>query len=185
MYHPTRGGVRGGRDRKSCSFYRYFPKILFLSLFLGIESFSKSVKYWNWQFPLRDPISRIRSSIWCDGRFLQIGVLSFLFLFSMSWSYWTLELWCSQTSCLGVKKLMHIILIIYVWYWCLFVFYSWWPEFTWEDVKADKHRENYLGHSIKAPVGRWQKGIYFSSAFMKMSYFVFIILHLAWRQNIA
>ncbi|KAG5087899.1 hypothetical protein JHK86_000511 [Glycine max] len=31
-------------------------------------------------------------------------------------------------------------------------------KFTWEDVKVDKHRENYLGHSIKAPVGRWQKG---------------------------
>ncbi|XWS75325.1 hypothetical protein CRYUN_Cryun01aG0076700 [Craigia yunnanensis] len=31
-------------------------------------------------------------------------------------------------------------------------------QFSWEDVKADKHRENYLGHSIKAPVGRWQKG---------------------------
>ncbi|GFP88837.1 multiple myeloma tumor-associated protein 2 homolog [Phtheirospermum japonicum] len=31
-------------------------------------------------------------------------------------------------------------------------------EFSWDDVKADKHRENYLGHSIKAPVGRWQKG---------------------------
>lgn len=34
-------------------------------------------------------------------------------------------------------------------------------EFTWEDVKVDKHRENYLGHSIKAPVGRWQKGTTF------------------------
>ncbi|KAL0321970.1 UNVERIFIED_CONTAM: Multiple myeloma tumor-associated protein 2 [Sesamum calycinum] len=32
-------------------------------------------------------------------------------------------------------------------------------EFTWDDVKVDKHRENYLGHSIKAPVGRWQKVI--------------------------
>eukprot|EP00899_Mesostigma_viride_P004278 jgi/Mesvir1/13851/Mv15996-RA.1 len=31
-------------------------------------------------------------------------------------------------------------------------------QFNWEDVKADKDRENYLGHSIKAPVGRWQKG---------------------------
>lgn len=31
-------------------------------------------------------------------------------------------------------------------------------QFTWDDVKVDKHRENYLGHSIKAPVGRWQKG---------------------------
>lgn len=31
-------------------------------------------------------------------------------------------------------------------------------EFSWDDVKVDKHRENYLGHSIKAPVGRWQKG---------------------------
>ena len=25
-------------------------------------------------------------------------------------------------------------------------------------MKADKHRENYLGHSLMAPVGRWQKG---------------------------
>ncbi|KAH7427100.1 hypothetical protein KP509_10G030400 [Ceratopteris richardii] len=31
-------------------------------------------------------------------------------------------------------------------------------QFNWEDVKTDKHRENYLGHSVKAPVGRWQKG---------------------------
>ncbi|XP_022765590.1 multiple myeloma tumor-associated protein 2 homolog [Durio zibethinus] len=31
-------------------------------------------------------------------------------------------------------------------------------QFSWEDVKVDKHRENYLGHSIKAPVGRWQRG---------------------------
>lgn len=31
-------------------------------------------------------------------------------------------------------------------------------EFNWDDVKSDKHRENYLGHSVKAPVGRWQKG---------------------------
>ena len=33
-------------------------------------------------------------------------------------------------------------------------------EFKWDDVKVDKHRENYLGHSVKAPVGRWQKGTY-------------------------
>jgi len=31
-------------------------------------------------------------------------------------------------------------------------------QFSWDDVKSDKHRENYLGHSIKAPIGRWQKG---------------------------
>uniref|UniRef100_A0AAV1T972 Multiple myeloma tumor-associated protein 2-like N-terminal domain-containing protein n=1 Tax=Peronospora matthiolae TaxID=2874970 RepID=A0AAV1T972_9STRA len=31
-------------------------------------------------------------------------------------------------------------------------------EFNWEDVKNDKYRENYLGHSVQAPVGRWQKG---------------------------
>jgi hypothetical protein len=31
-------------------------------------------------------------------------------------------------------------------------------EFKWDDVKADKYRENYLGHSLKAPVGRWQRG---------------------------
>lgn len=31
-------------------------------------------------------------------------------------------------------------------------------QFKWDDVKIDKHRENYLGHSIMAPVGRWQKG---------------------------
>lgn len=30
-------------------------------------------------------------------------------------------------------------------------------QFKWEDVKTDKHRENYLGHSAMAPVGRWQK----------------------------
>ncbi|KAK3737058.1 hypothetical protein QZH41_016500 [Actinostola sp. cb2023] len=26
-----------------------------------------------------------------------------------------------------------------------------------KSIKADKHRENYLGHSLMAPVGRWQK----------------------------
>eukprot|EP00474_Spongospora_subterranea_P009876 CRZ10334.1 hypothetical protein [Spongospora subterranea] len=31
-------------------------------------------------------------------------------------------------------------------------------RFKWEDVKSDKYRENYLGHSVKAPLGRWQKG---------------------------
>ncbi|KAF2083879.1 hypothetical protein K490DRAFT_7542, partial [Saccharata proteae CBS 121410] len=31
-------------------------------------------------------------------------------------------------------------------------------DFKWEDVKNDQHRENYLGHSVMAPVGRWQKG---------------------------
>ncbi|CCJ31131.1 unnamed protein product [Pneumocystis jirovecii] len=30
--------------------------------------------------------------------------------------------------------------------------------FRWENVKEDKYRENYLGHSLRAPVGRWQKG---------------------------
>ncbi|KAL8682865.1 MAG: hypothetical protein Q9186_001111 [Xanthomendoza sp. 1 TL-2023] len=29
--------------------------------------------------------------------------------------------------------------------------------FKWEDVKDDQHRENYLGHSLMAPVGRWQR----------------------------
>lgn len=38
------------------------------------------------------------------------------------------------------------------------ILFSFCAEFSWDDVKADKHRENYLGHSIKAPVGRWQKG---------------------------
>lgn len=31
-------------------------------------------------------------------------------------------------------------------------------QFKWDDVKTDKYRENYLGHSVLAPVGRWQKG---------------------------
>ncbi|CAJ2508238.1 Uu.00g094240.m01.CDS01 [Anthostomella pinea] len=31
-------------------------------------------------------------------------------------------------------------------------------NFNWEDVQGSVHRENYLGHSLKAPVGRWQKG---------------------------
>lgn len=30
-------------------------------------------------------------------------------------------------------------------------------NFSWNDVKNDQHRENYLGHSLMAPVGRWQK----------------------------
>lgn len=30
-------------------------------------------------------------------------------------------------------------------------------EFKWENVKTDTYRENYLGHSLKAPVGKWQK----------------------------
>lgn len=30
--------------------------------------------------------------------------------------------------------------------------------FNWDQVKGDKHRECYLGHSLHAPVGRWQEG---------------------------
>lgn len=31
-------------------------------------------------------------------------------------------------------------------------------QFNWEAVKGDKDREYYLGHSVKALAGRWQKG---------------------------
>ncbi|KAF4221404.1 hypothetical protein CNMCM8980_003466 [Aspergillus fumigatiaffinis] len=31
-------------------------------------------------------------------------------------------------------------------------------EFKWSEVKDSAHRENYLGHSLMAPVGRWQQG---------------------------
>ena len=32
-------------------------------------------------------------------------------------------------------------------------------HFDWKDVKADeKHRQNYLGHSVMAPKGRWAEG---------------------------
>lgn len=31
-------------------------------------------------------------------------------------------------------------------------------QFSWENVKTDKDRECYLGHSLMAPVGRWQEG---------------------------
>src|SRR5690242_8722040 len=31
-------------------------------------------------------------------------------------------------------------------------------NFSWDDVATSQHRENYLGHSVKAPVGRWAKG---------------------------
>lgn len=44
-------------------------------------------------------------------------------------------------------------------------------EFSWDEVKADKHRENYLGHSVKAPVGRWQKGSVFFSLIPSFSCF--------------
>jgi hypothetical protein len=30
-------------------------------------------------------------------------------------------------------------------------------DFKWSDVSTSQHRENYLGHSLMAPVGRWQK----------------------------
>ena len=30
-------------------------------------------------------------------------------------------------------------------------------NFSWSDVRSSQHRENYLGHSLMAPVGRWQK----------------------------
>ncbi|KAL5047765.1 kinase phosphorylation protein-domain-containing protein [Aspergillus fruticulosus] len=31
-------------------------------------------------------------------------------------------------------------------------------DFKWSEVKDSSHRENYLGHSLMAPVGRWQQG---------------------------
>ena len=32
-------------------------------------------------------------------------------------------------------------------------------RFNWDDVKKDeKFRDTYIGHSLMAPVGRWQKG---------------------------
>lgn len=31
-------------------------------------------------------------------------------------------------------------------------------NFSWDQVASSSHRENYLGHSLKAPVGRWQQG---------------------------
>ena len=31
-------------------------------------------------------------------------------------------------------------------------------QFKWEDVKSDKDRQNYLGHSVMAATGRWQNG---------------------------
>ncbi|EMF16012.1 uncharacterized protein SEPMUDRAFT_16438, partial [Sphaerulina musiva SO2202] len=30
-------------------------------------------------------------------------------------------------------------------------------NFSWDDVKGATNRENYLGHSLMAPVGRWQQ----------------------------
>ncbi len=30
-------------------------------------------------------------------------------------------------------------------------------DFKWSDVQTSGHREHYLGHSLMAPVGRWQK----------------------------
>ena len=29
-------------------------------------------------------------------------------------------------------------------------------QFSWEDVKKDQHRQNYIGASVKGRVGRWQ-----------------------------
>lgn len=30
-------------------------------------------------------------------------------------------------------------------------------NFSWDEVRTSQHRENYMGHSLMAPVGRWQK----------------------------
>jgi hypothetical protein len=40
----------------------------------------------------------------------------------------------------------------FVLYWLLSYFFS------WNTVKSDKDRECYLGHSLMAPIGRWQEG---------------------------
>lgn len=57
---------------------------------------------------------------------------------------------------------------IHLSYFVVFLMYNFFAatEFSWDDVKVDKHRENYIGHSIKAAVGRWQKGIYSCSQIM-------------------
>jgi len=31
-------------------------------------------------------------------------------------------------------------------------------QFNWDDVKSDKDRECYLGHSVMVPTGKWQEG---------------------------
>ncbi|KAJ1910771.1 hypothetical protein IWQ60_010479 [Tieghemiomyces parasiticus] len=31
-------------------------------------------------------------------------------------------------------------------------------QFSWDEIKKTRARENYLGNSIKAPTGRWQQG---------------------------
>jgi hypothetical protein len=31
-------------------------------------------------------------------------------------------------------------------------------DFKWSDVQTSSHRENYLGHSVMAPTGRWARG---------------------------
>jgi hypothetical protein len=31
-------------------------------------------------------------------------------------------------------------------------------DFKWSDVQSSTHRENYLGHSVMAPTGRWARG---------------------------
>lgn len=72
---------------------------------------------------------------------------------------------CMQKTCFICMRLIWILLSFISFFFeiifCvnfLLLFFGWWTEFSWEDVKVDKHRENYLGHSLKAPVGRWQKG---------------------------
>lgn len=156
MYHPTRGGVRGGRDRKFSilQFFLIFSSFnfsLFSIYLLGIELFWKYVKFKFQKFVLEFGM--------VNG-FYKLGFRLFYFYVFVSWSIIlnprTLIL---QNSFSRVKSVFVILTgYVCIWFWCLFVFYFWWPEFTWDDVKVDKHRENYLGHSIKAPVGRWQKG---------------------------
>lgn len=47
-------------------------------------------------------------------------------------------------------------------------------QFSWDQVKSDKDREYYLGHSVKALAGRWQKGWLYAGTFSMVvrDYFV-------------
>lgn len=78
-------------------------------------------------------------------------------------SFVFLPLWIVFGNLFSNQDVEHMLLIMtmHFKYVLLIKFVYKCAEFSWDEVKADKHRENYLGHSIKAPVGRWQKGYFF------------------------
>lgn len=53
-------------------------------------------------------------------------------------------------------------------------------QFSWDNVKSDKDREFYLGHTVKALTGRWTKCKVLSTDLALVTCIAFVMLHSSW-----